>query len=164
MQNIYSLSMLWWLFSAVWGKRKECEGRRNGEASAGSRITALLSGLSREQHSSKRWWDLHGRQGSTEPRDGVEMVSRPRQPVKKSLNRDRRGDPAHQAKRGWRHRRPQAPTSTRLWCASCGRWGAGGHRQPGTAAERLKRASPSRGGERAENHGVSRQSSFHDKF
>lgn len=108
--------------------------------------------------------DFHGRQGSTIPRDEVEMVSRPRQPVKKSLNRDRRGEPAHQAKRGWRHRRPQAPTSTRLCCASCGQWGAGGHCQPGTAAERLKRASPSRGDEWAENHGVSRQLSFHDKF
>lgn len=63
---------------------------------------ALLSGLSREQHSSKGRGDFHGRQGSTIPRGGVEMVSRPRRPVKESLNRDRRGDPEHQAKRGWR--------------------------------------------------------------
>ena len=72
-------------------------------------------------------------------------VSRPRQPVK-SHSTETGGVTAHQAKLGGRHRRPQALQQPRGFAVLPASGGAvGEHHQPRTAAERLKRASPSRG-------------------
>ena len=112
-----------------------------------------------EQHSSKGR-NFHGRQSisvfhgiaqrDTQRVHNTEGWSRKGEQAQaareESLNRDRRGDTAHQAKLGGRHRHPQALQQPRGFAVLPESGGAvGEHHQPRTAAERLKRASPSRG-------------------